>query len=61
MNVLYNTTVHAAMNDISVTTGNADGWVLVLRDPMTEPLPAPLTRRAESTKRKNKRPAKRKS
>jgi len=27
MGILYNATLTPAMNDISVTSGNADGWV----------------------------------
>lgn len=47
MRVLYNTTKVAAMNDVSVTTGNADGWILLPLDPVhyeIEP-PPPAYRR----------------
>ena len=50
MTHMYNTTVHAAINDISVTTGNADGWVVISRDPVAEPVPAtPEAHAAEPT------------
>jgi hypothetical protein len=61
MTHMYNTTVHASINDVSVTTGNADGWVVIARDPIAEPIPASLARRAGEPKpapRKAKRPRK---
>ena len=46
MRVLYNTNQHAAMNDVSVTTGNADGWILVPAESVRpEKDPAPQTPR----------------
>lgn len=50
MSTLFNTTQNAAMNDSSVTSGNADGWVVVPFD-----VRAPLPTKAE------KKPAKRKT
>ena len=32
MSILFNTNQPIPMNDVSVTSGNADGWVLVARD-----------------------------
>jgi hypothetical protein len=50
MSTLFNTTLHAAMNDVSVTSGNADGWVVV-----------PLDLRAPTPKKPEKKQAKRKT
>lgn len=61
MTHMYNTTVHSTINDVSVTTGNADGWVVITRDPIAAPVPTPLARRAIEPKpaaRKAKRPRK---
>lgn len=37
MSRLFNTTIYIPMNDISVTTGNADGWVVLEREPVVIP------------------------
>ncbi|HEY9229229.1 MAG TPA: hypothetical protein VIP11_21435 [Gemmatimonadaceae bacterium] len=55
MSTLYNTTTHPTMNDISVTTGNADGWVLILRDSF---ISAAAVRQAESRSEHGKRASK---
>jgi len=34
MGILYNVTLTPAMNDISVTSGNADGWVYAVSIPL---------------------------
>ena len=64
MGILYNTTSHATLNDVSVTTGNADGWIVLPRDPIGVPLaelsalqrpskpPQKAKRRAPSKRRK---------
>ena len=48
MSTLFNTNQHAAMNDVSVTSGNADGWVVV-----------PLDLRAPAPKKPEKKRVKR--
>lgn len=47
MSTLFNTNLHAAINDVSVTSGNADGWVIVPLD-----LRAPLPKKTEKTQTK---------
>lgn len=42
MSRLFNTAIYIPMNDISVTTGNADGWVILEREPIVIP-PRPLS------------------
>ena len=42
MSRLFNTTIYAPMNDVSVTSGNADGWVVLEREPIVIPA-RPLT------------------
>ena len=49
MSTLFNTNVTATMNDVSVTSGNADGWIVV-----------PLDLRAPMPAKNEKKPAKRK-
>ena len=53
MSRLFNTTVYAAMNDSSVTSGNADGWVVLERDPVIEPANVNGGRRPAEPTRKN--------
>jgi hypothetical protein len=53
MTTLFNTNLHTSMNDVSVTSGNADGWVIVPLD-----LRAPLPKKQE--KKQSKRGAKKK-
>jgi len=56
---LVNTNVHIAMNDISVTSGNADGWVVLDREPLVIPArPSAATRSPEIAVTKPKRPRK---
>jgi hypothetical protein len=49
MSTLFNTNHHATMNDVSVTSGNADGWVIVPLD-----LRAPMPKKAEKKQAKRK-------
>jgi hypothetical protein len=34
MGILYNVTLTPAMNDVSVTSGNADGWIYAVSIPL---------------------------
>jgi hypothetical protein len=59
MSRLVNTNVHIAMNDISVTSGNADGWVVLDRESLVIPVrPSAATRSPEVAEKKAKRPRK---
>jgi len=59
MSRLVNTNIHFALNDISVTSGNADGWVVLDREPLVIPArPSAVTRSPESGEKKAKRPRK---
>ena len=59
MSRLVNTNVHITMNDISVTSGNADGWVVLDREPLVIPArPSAATRSPDVTVQKTKRPRK---
>jgi len=59
MSRLVNTNVHFALNDISVTTGNADGWVVLDREPLVIPArPSGATRSPDVVEKKTKRPRK---
>lgn len=63
MRVLYNTTQYAAMNDVSVTSGNADGWILLPPDPVAhrlEPMSPPVRKRPQPAAKKPPRSSKRK-
>jgi len=66
MGILYNATLTPAMNDISVTSGNADGWVYAVAinvDPVALRVAADQAARrtpeAPSSTRKPARPRKR--
>ena len=59
MSRLVNTNVHFAMNDISVTSGNADGWVVLDREPFVMPArTSGATRSPDIAEKKTKRPRK---
>jgi hypothetical protein len=53
MSTLVNTNLHAAMNDVSVTSGNADGWVVVPLD-LRAPMPKQSDKKAATRKGKKK-------
>ena len=57
MGILYNTTSHTTMNDVSVTTGNADGWVVLPHDPIGVPVAElrVLQRPAKTTQKAKRR------
>ena len=46
MSRLFNTTIYVPMNDVSVTTGNADGWVVLEREPIVIPARQPIANRS---------------
>jgi len=46
MSRLFNANIYALMNDISVTTGNADGWVVLEREPIVIPARPPVANRS---------------
>jgi hypothetical protein len=59
MSRLVNTNVHFATNDISVTSGNADGWVVLDQEPLVIPArPSAAMRSPEVAEKKTKRPRK---
>jgi len=56
MSRLVNTNIRIAMNDISVTSGNADGWVVLDREPIVIPArPAVMTRTPDISEKTAKR------
>lgn len=57
MSRLFNTTVHIAMNDISVTTGNADGWVVLAREPVVPTTRLSAAKRTSEATEKKTRPS----
>ena len=54
MSRLFNTTIYVPMNDVSVTTGNADGWVVLEREPIViPPRPSVANRLRELAEKKS--------
>jgi hypothetical protein len=52
MSRLFNTTIYAPMNDVSVTSGNADGWVVLEREPIVIPARPPVAKRSHEVAEK---------
>jgi hypothetical protein len=52
MSRLFNTTIYAPMNDVSVTSGNADGWVVLEREPIVIPARATVANRSREVAEK---------
>jgi len=49
MGILYNVTLTPAVNDISVTSGNADGWIYAVAMPVDQNAARPAEQVAPRT------------